>query len=183
METGLMMSIGKQSENLAGTEAYLSMMLSDAVQTKIAETTFPVVRSVVEKMLGFGTQYYSILTGTTEGTSYKNLFKECMTVIFMKSSIARDTQLERYDRIASLTVLKPEHEAVLSYVCDSSMRGAGDTVIRGIIEEELSYAANGVRTVRRRRRLSSPAFSSISTNKRTAEAPKRASAVFLSYYV
>ena len=147
METGLMMSIGKQSENLAGAEAYLSMMLSDAVQTKIAETTFPVVRSVVEKMLGFGTQYYSILTGTTEGTSYKNLFKECMTVIFMKSSIARDTQLERYDRIASLTVLKPEHEAVLSYVCDSSMRGAGDTVIRGIIEEELSYAANGVRTV------------------------------------
>ncbi|MBQ8576684.1 MAG: extracellular solute-binding protein [Clostridia bacterium] len=145
METGMLMSVGKNSENIAGAQAYLSMMLSETVQTVAAETAFPVIGAAVENRIGWGHQYYSVHSSVDDTSPY--VWKTTLSAFFVRYSVSPLPAQSAINYDADITVLKPEHDALLSYVCDSKMRGAGDTVIRGIIEEELSYAESGVRTV------------------------------------
>ena len=145
METGMLMSVGKNSEHLAGAQTYLSMMLSETVQTVAAETDFPVIRAAVENIIGWGHQYYIERRITNSYSQYK--WDSELYVSFAAYAVTPLPAKFLLNYSADIMVLKPEHDALVSYVCDSKMRGAGDTVIRGIIEEELSYAESGVRSV------------------------------------
>ena len=53
-------------------------------------------------------------------------------------------EVYNYPRVSHVT--KPQRDEMLDFLCTTTMHGASDTVIRSIVEEELSYVTQGVRT-------------------------------------
>ena len=143
MTAGMYMSVGRDTEVWSGALEYLTFLLSDTIQASENLQAFPVTRTAVEKTLGWGYHYYSISTEH----DFNNPEKTYLNLYFGEFSEKTLAQVASYFYNTIVEVPVPERDAILSYLCDSSMRGAGDTVIRSIIEEELSYAAQGVRTV------------------------------------
>ncbi len=142
MKPELQMAVHHDSENMEGAMTYLRMMLSDAVQTKVAETDFPVVKSVVEKILIPGYHYYTPLNdfnGDTGKSGVSYTFNGASEHPWLPSAF--------YDPMVQLHVTKEQQDALFDDICSSTMRAAGDARIRGIMEEELSAAMEGARSV------------------------------------
>ncbi|MGM9625770.1 MAG: hypothetical protein ACI3XM_08695, partial [Eubacteriales bacterium] len=114
METDLLMSVGKNSAHMSGAKAYLSLMLSETVQTEAGKQAFPVLRSAVENRIGWGYQYYKKNSSLNTSSPYQ--WKTELIVFFMESSTVQLPPEEQYFYNTEIKVLKPEHDALLSYV-------------------------------------------------------------------
>lgn len=140
----MLMSIGADSDNTSGAYAYLNLLLSDMLQTQDAMFAFPVTQSAVETRLTWGMQYYYLREETGMYTTRN--YGSALRIQFGTASKSGQDSLKASYYDATLNILKPEMQPLLDYICNSTMRGASDTVIRSIIEEELSYVSQGVRT-------------------------------------
>ena len=144
VSTPMLMSVGAECENRTGAYRYLSLLLSDLLQTQDAMYAFPVTESAVQTRLSWGYQYYYLSEET--GTYTTRNYGSALRIQFAAASGSPLTSMQASYYDASLQLLKPQVTPLLDYVCNSSMRGAGDTMIRSIIEEELSYVSQGVRS-------------------------------------
>ncbi len=144
VSTPMLMSIGTDSDNTSGAYAYLNLLLSDMLQTQDAMFAFPVTQSAVETRLTWGMQYYYLTQGSGMYTTRN--YGSALRIQFGTASKSGLDSLKASYYDDTLQVLKPEMQPLLDYVCNSTMRGAGDMMIRSIIEEELSYVSQGVRT-------------------------------------
>ena len=140
----MLMSVGADCENRSGAYDYLSLLLSDLLQTQDAMYAFPVTESAVQTRLSWGYQYYYLSDET--GTQTTRPYGSALRIQFGEASKSGLDSLSESYYDASMQVLKPAMQPLLDYVCNSTMHGAGDTMIRSIIEEELSYVSQGVRT-------------------------------------
>lgn len=139
--TDLSAAVGRDTEYSDGVYAFLRLFLSDTVQTSDALSAFPVTKSAVDAMIGYGYQY---------------LFVD--TVPFPAKTYGWDSYLsvgyDRYSRFAlsDLTgreqteISKAEFDAMMNHFIYAKPRGGTDTVIRDIVAEEMSYVTQGVRS-------------------------------------
>ncbi len=144
VSTPMLMSVGADCENRSGAYRYLSLLLSDLLQTQDAMYAFPVTETAVETRLTWGVQYYYL--NEEAGMYTTRNYGSALRIQFGTASKSGLDSLKASYYDDTLNVLKPEMQPLLDYVCTSTMRGAGDTVIRSIIEEELSYVSQGIRT-------------------------------------
>ena len=129
----------------AGGAAFAELLLSEKVQSAEGVLSgFPVIRSAVESALDFGMLYYQ-----TDMETHSDSLLSSDSSLWISIGPWSKTPLsamETYNYPAVCNVLKPKREEMLGCLCNTSMRGAGDTVIRSIIAEELSYVSQGVRS-------------------------------------
>lgn len=144
VSTPMLMSVGADSDNISGAYAYLNLLLSDTLQTQDAMFAFPVTQSAVETRLTWGVQYYYL--AQESGMYTTRNYGSALRIQFGTASKAGLDSMKASYYDASLNVLKPDMLPLHEYICNSTMRGASDTVIRSIIEDELSYVSQGVRT-------------------------------------
>ncbi len=139
MIPNLLISLG-DGDNPAGAEAFVEMMLSETVQCSVGG--FPVVRSAVEARMSWGEQYFEEypLSSTDKRfpSSYLIRFLEASTFALAEEPASATN---------TVTVLKPEHDAVMAYFCNGNTRSDGDKTVHAIVDEELSAAASGVRSI------------------------------------
>ena len=128
----------------SGAYEYLEFLLSDTIQTAPALTDYalPVTRSALDKLLLVGYHYYSD-DADSLARAEDGIRIHCETVTSLPLD-AMEQVLAFYKH--EIQVTKAERDRLYRYLCETDMRGAGDTMIRSIIEEELSYVSQGVRT-------------------------------------
>lgn len=129
----------------SGAYAYLEFLLSDTIQTAPALTdhALPVTRGALDKLLSYGYHYYSD-DADSLARAENGIRIHCEAVTSLPIE-AMEQILAGYRH--EIHVTKAERDRLYQYLCETDMRGAGDTVIRSIIAEELSYVTQGVRTV------------------------------------
>ncbi|MBQ8577170.1 MAG: hypothetical protein IJ449_04275 [Clostridia bacterium] len=139
------MALGASGDCADGGAEFLQFLLSREIQgAEQVLSGFPVIRSVAENELEWGNLYYSIDSTAPSGQSGTSAAEAVITIgAWSKTPLPASKRLNYPE---DCTVLKPRRDAMLDYLCTSTMRGAGDTVIRTILEEELSYVSQGVRT-------------------------------------
>ena len=128
----------------SGAYEYLEFLLSDTIQTAPALTDYalPVTRGALDKLLLVGYHYYSD-DADSLARAENGIRIHCETVTSLPMD-AMEQILAFYNH--EIQVTKAERDLLYRYLCETDMRGAGDTMIRSIIEEELSYVSQSVRT-------------------------------------
>lgn len=139
MIPNLLISLG-DGDNPAGAEAFVEMMLSETVQCSVG--SFPVVRSAVEARMSRGEQYFEEYPSSSIDKRFPSSYRIC----FLEASTFALAE-EPTSATNAVTVLKPEHDAVMAFFCNGSTRSDGDKTVRAIVDEELSAAASGVRSI------------------------------------
>ena len=134
-----LVSMMRNAQNPDGAAAYLEMMLSDRIQASaaMADNALPVTVSAMQKLMPDGYYYYN----QCQDIHKRYVGVNCLAHTEESSDIyirvfARD---ERY-------VSQEERNRFLTFLTETDMRGIADETLEAIIEEELSYAASGVRS-------------------------------------
>jgi len=143
-ETDVTMALANGLSLGSGAYEYLEFLLSDTVQTAPALTDYalPVTRGALDKLLLVGYHYYSD-DADSLARAENGIRIHCETVTSLPMD-AMEQILAFYNH--EIQVTQAERDRLYRYLCETDMRGASDTMIRSIIEEELSYVSQGVRT-------------------------------------
>ena len=149
-ESELNVSMLKDAANPGGAAAFLSFLYSDTVQTSAALQDgygIPVTKSALAKCIDFGYYYFEKCSNSLSMyDSMGNLIESlhsvlCREVTKNKLPLLLRANLEEY------YVKKEEVQSLISYISKTPMCGIADTTIAQIIDEELSEASSGVRSI------------------------------------
>jgi len=141
----MLIALGANSDCPAGGAEFAQLLLSEKIQSSDAvRTGFPVVQSAVESALDWGMLYYQTDTETHTDRMLSSDSSLWVSIGPWSKTALSDMEVYNYPEVCN--ILKSRRDEMCGYLCHSTMRGAGDTVIRSIIEEELSYVSQGVRT-------------------------------------
>ena len=141
----MLISLGADGDSPAGGAEFVQLLLSETIQSADdALAGFPVVKSTVDAALDWGMMYYDTDTETHSDRMLSSDSSLWVSIGPWSKTALSAMEIYNYPEVCN--VLKPQRDEMLDYLCTSTMRGAGDTMIRAIIEEELSYVSQGVRT-------------------------------------
>ena len=141
----MLIALGANGSCPAGGAEFAELLLSEKIQSADDVLIgFPVVKSAVDAALDWGMMYYQTDTETHTDRSLSS--DSSLWISIGPWSKTPLSAMEVYNYPEVCNVLKSQRDEMLDYLCNSTMRGAGDTMIRSIIEEELSYVSQGVRT-------------------------------------
>jgi len=141
----MLIALGANGSCPAGGAEFAELLLSEKIQSSDGVLVgFPVIRSAVESALDWGMIYYQTDTETHTDRSLSS--DSSLWISIGPWSKTPLSAMEVYNYPEVCNVLKPKRDEMMNYLCTSTMRGAGDTMIRSIIEEELSYVSQGVRS-------------------------------------
>ena len=141
----MLMALGADGDCPAGGAEFAELLLSEKIQSADDVLVgFPVVGSAVESAFDWGMMYYQ--TDTDTHTDRMLTSDSSLWISIGPWSKTALSPMEVYNYPQVCHVSKSQREEMLDFLCTSTMRGAADTVIRSIVEEELSYVTQGVRT-------------------------------------
>lgn len=141
----MLMALGADGDCPAGGSEFAELLLSEKIQSADHVLAgFPVISSAVESALDWGMMYYLADTDThTDRTLSSDVLLLISIGPWSKTALS-SMEVYNYPRVSHVT--KPQRDEMLDFLCTTTMHGASDTVIRSIVEEELSYVTQGVRT-------------------------------------
>ncbi len=126
-----------------GAEAYLEMLYSDTVQIALGKNAFPVTESAVRAHISDGYLYFMEYSSPFGSNGIYDSAYCIQFYRFTEEPHTFDSSVANHE----IHVPKETMDRVLSKITDRSARTAGDGTIRSIIEEELSAASDGVRSI------------------------------------
>ncbi len=142
MTTNFHIALGAEGDCPDGAKAYLEMLYSDTVQIALGKTAFPVTESAVRAHISDGYLYFmeypSVFGDTLFDSSYYIEFYR-----FTEEPHTFDSSVANHE----IRVTKENLDLMLSKITDRRANTVGDSTIGAIIDEELSAAANGVRSI------------------------------------
>ena len=141
----MLIALGTNGSCPAGGAEFAELLLSEKIQSADGVLVgFPVVKSAVDEALDWGMMYYQTDTETHTDRSLSS--DSSLWISLGPWSKTALSTMEVYNYPEVCNVLKTQRDEMLDYLCASTTRGTGDTMIRSIIEEELSYVSQGVRS-------------------------------------
>ncbi len=125
-----------------GAEAYMEMLYSDTVQIAVGRNAFPVTESGVRAHISEGYLYFQEYPSVWGNELFDSSY--CIQFFrFTEEQTDFDSSVVNHE----IRVTKADMDLMLSKITDRSANTVGDSTIGNIIDEELSAAAGGVRSI------------------------------------
>jgi hypothetical protein len=141
-------SVDEDSQLKNGAARYLQYLLSDRIQTSnlLTSENMPVTRTAVEMLLECSYYYFDpTLMNPIQGNP---LFPDAVSAgFFIKLNEKPDAEAaEMFGNFIEIELTANDKAALLAFLDSTQMKGESDEIITGIIDEELSYYHDGVRS-------------------------------------